>query len=83
VLAAALKIPLDISHPLLPLHWVAAAVETSDHRKRFVIFDNEQKRVGKTSQQGSADGLINRGELARVVTYSLDYRVNRRSETWA
>jgi hypothetical protein len=58
--------PARGSHPFLPVHRIAAAVETGDDGQRFVSLDHEHKRVGKAAEQGAAHTLVNHRELGGV-----------------
>jgi hypothetical protein len=54
----------------------AAGVETGDN-KSSVIFNNEEKRVGKTTQKTAMNRFEHKRKLSRVCAYALCYRVDR------
>ena len=76
------EVPPRVSHPLLPLHWIAAAVETGNDGQRLIRIDHKHESVGKPPQQSTAMFLCTTGNcrglaIMRSITASTTARKRR------
>ena len=71
------------SRPLLPIHRIAAGVETGDYGQCSVCLHDKHQRVGKAAKQGAADALVDNVELPGIGAHTLDHDVNGHAETSA
>lgn len=72
-----------VSHPLLPLHWIAAAVETGNDGQRLIRIDHKHESVGKPPQQSTADVFVYDRELPGIGNHAFDHGVSDGTEASA
>ena len=68
--------------PPVPVFRAACSVEDGDHTDRLTVEDVEDP-VGKAVECGSADAVVYAGVHLRMLTHSLESRIDLNSESVA